>query len=238
MEHPISPAFGSFIPCLHFSSQTSCRSQRTPTIFLSSASSSTPSHIFNNSSPPPRPLFKSSIKPTCPLHHHSSTPYQIHYNSSPPSDSTSNTITISPSTSKHTQVSHSWPILKSRQSLLSSTFFTLLFQQYPHLSPFFPATSKKQQQHLIVTLSYIANIGGRRIPSSSLFELGRRHAHYGVSIDMFHQVGLCLFDAIEITLSDKDNVQDVIDAWKLVYFSATQFARSGHAFYFTEQKSQ
>lgn len=87
----------------------------------------------------------------------------------------------------------SFELVAEREPELTSRFYEILFERYPQTRPLFPADTSAQARMLQEALvAVVDHLDDAPWLGSTLATLGRQHAEYGVTSEMFGWVGECL----------------------------------------------
>jgi len=98
----------------------------------------------------------------------------------------------------------SFELVIERQPQLVSRFYAILFDRYPQVRPLFGRNAQAAQEKmltdaLVAVLDHIEDATWFR---DRLGALGRKHAGYGVTEDMYGWVGECLLAALAEAAGD------------------------------------
>lgn len=87
----------------------------------------------------------------------------------------------------------SFELVAEREPELTSRFYEILFERYPQTRSLFPADTSAQARMLQEALvAVVDHLDDAPWLGSTLATLGRQHAEYGVTSEMFGWVGECL----------------------------------------------
>jgi hemoglobin-like flavoprotein len=116
----------------------------------------------------------------------------------------------------------SWAIAEPRSAALITRFYEILFERAPEKAAMFAGTDMDAQgRKLGAAVAFvIAEAGrpGRLLPA--LYDLGRRHAGYGVEPADYDAVGGALISALSETLGPAFSTR-TRDAWATAYESVS-----------------
>lgn len=115
-----------------------------------------------------------------------------------------------------------------REPTMTQRFYEILFLRYPAVKPLFGGNSTRAQQEMLqkALVAVIDNLDDAAWLSSTLSAMGRTHADYGVTREMFAWVG----DALLATLAEilRDEWSPEVEAtWKEAYGVISDLMLSG-----------
>lgn len=113
-------------------------------------------------------------------------------------------------------VKRTWKIMMGIDPvLLGETFYGKLFNDHPELRPYFPRDMKEQYIKLTDMLSsIILRLDNQNL--SSIIEMGKRHAGYGVKLAHYNMVGSAMIWMLSKALGTEWN-QATEEAWVQCY---------------------
>lgn len=110
---------------------------------------------------------------------------------------------------------------------VADCFYNRLFEIEPQARRLFPADLETLKMKLMNTLATIAGSLNRpEMFRSILVQLGQRHAHFGITDDLYSAGRLALLDSLERALGPRFTAE-VRDAWHAVY-GEVQGSMTGH----------
>jgi hemoglobin-like flavoprotein len=112
----------------------------------------------------------------------------------------------------------SFALVIERQPKLTTRFYEILFARYPQARPLFGRTSadaqaKMLQEALVAVMDHLEDASWL---SQTLGALGRKHADYGVTKEMYGWVGASLLAALAEAAGDEWN-DELEEAWSDAY---------------------
>ena len=124
----------------------------------------------------------------------------------------------------------SFTLVVDRQPQLTRRFYEIFFERYPQVAPLFRHKARARQeemltQALVALMDHLEDSGWL---TTSLPELGAKHAGYGVTDAMYGWVGECLLAAIA-EAAGTDWSHELSAAWSDAYRAVAGLTLSGAA---------
>jgi serine/threonine protein kinase/hemoglobin-like flavoprotein/class 3 adenylate cyclase len=118
----------------------------------------------------------------------------------------------------HYLVQTSFEKVSVQRERASELFYQHLFEIAPHVRPMFANTNMQTQGAMLMNMIAAAVNGLDRLDELKpvLQDLGRRHIAYGVRVEHYAAVELCLLHTLE-TILEKDFTLDVKLAWTQIF---------------------
>jgi hemoglobin-like flavoprotein len=116
-----------------------------------------------------------------------------------------------------TLLRQSFEQIVEREPQLTKRFYEILFARYPHLRAMFRGDSTTQEKMLAGALAAVMDhLEDAAWLVPTLESLGARHVQYGVTDEMYDQVGDCLMQALA-EASGPEWKFDLIIAWSQAF---------------------
>jgi len=114
-------------------------------------------------------------------------------------------------------VESSFQLVKADADIAAELFYSKLFLLDPELKPLFKGDMKSQGQKLMTMIgAAVAGLRDLQKIVPIVQELGKRHAGYGVTAEMYDTVGAALIDTLKTALGDAFSAKHE-EAWIEVY---------------------
>ena len=112
----------------------------------------------------------------------------------------------------------SFALVVEREPELTARFYEILFTRYPQARALFGRRSERAQQQMLrdALVAVVDHLEEPAWLQSTLFELGRKHAGYGVTTPMYDWVGESLLATLAEIGAD-DWTDDHARAWSDAY---------------------
>jgi len=126
-------------------------------------------------------------------------------------------------------VENSFARVTPRAARLADVFYARLFRGHPEVRSLFPFDMREQRNKLIATLA--TAVGCLRKPETLepvLFELGKRHAAYGTTAEMFPLVGSALLESLADIEGEKWT-PETQEAWAEIFGHIATVMKKGLA---------
>lgn len=112
------------------------------------------------------------------------------------------------------------PAVKAHADTITNTFYPILFEQYPEVTPYFnqahQAKGSQPKALANAVIAYAANIDELGNLSDAVSKIVQKHCALGIQARHYPMVGNCLLQAIKIVLGEAAT-DDIIDAWGKAY---------------------
>ncbi len=123
----------------------------------------------------------------------------------------------------------SFDLVVEKEPLVASRFYPILFSRYPQVKPLFGRHSSDEQANMLTNMlaSVIEHVEDGEWLTSELAALGRRHASYEVTAEMFPMVGECLVATLAEVAGDAWS-ERYEKAWVDAYGAITALTLAGY----------
>lgn len=123
----------------------------------------------------------------------------------------------------------SFDLVVEREPLVARRFYPILFERYPQVQPLFGRHSGDEQQKMLTDMlaKVIEHVEDPNWLTSELAALGRRHADYEVTAEMFPMVGECLVATLAEVAGDAWSPRYEA-AWVQAYAAITELTLAGY----------
>jgi hemoglobin-like flavoprotein len=122
----------------------------------------------------------------------------------------------------------SFELVIERQPALTHRFYQILFERYPSLKSLFGRTASEVQERMLARAlaSVLEHLEDAAWLSGTLGALGARHVGYGVTDEMYDQVGECLLATLAEIAGD-DWTPALATAWAEAYGAIAGLMKEG-----------
>lgn len=112
------------------------------------------------------------------------------------------------------------PVLQETAIEITKHFYTLLFREYPEVSPMFNQANQQsnRQQHALAgaIIAFAQNVDKPQMLSNALWRIAHKHAALQVQPAQYAAVGDCLLRSISHVLGDAAT-SEILEAWGEAY---------------------
>ena len=121
----------------------------------------------------------------------------------------------------------SFDLIMDRRPDLTVRFYEILFERYPHLASMFRRDRSAQAKMLAGAIAAVLDhLEDAPWLEATLGALGAKHVEYGVTYEMYDQVGDALLATLAETAADAWTLE-VEEQWIDAYGAIAQMMRSG-----------
>lgn len=125
-------------------------------------------------------------------------------------------------------LSSSLELVASRQPFITPRFYEILFERYPQVKPLFSRNSRDEQARMLqeAIVSVVEHAEEPSWLTETLHGMGRKHAGYGVTEEMYPWVGECLIATLAEIAAD-DWSDEIEQAWVEAYTAISTLMLEG-----------
>jgi hemoglobin-like flavoprotein len=122
----------------------------------------------------------------------------------------------------------SFELVAEREPLLTHRFYDILFQRYPQTRPLFRNNPRQDQEKMLTDMlvKVLDHLEDEPWLVEQLAALGRKHADYGVTEEMYSWVGGSLLAAIE-QVAAQEWTPELAAAWTEAFQAIASLMQSG-----------
>jgi hemoglobin-like flavoprotein len=124
----------------------------------------------------------------------------------------------------------SFELVASRQPMVTPRFYEILFERYPQARPLFSRNAPEKQQQMLqdALVAVLEHIEDAPWLTDTLGNLGKKHAAYGVTSEMYGWVGASLLATLAEVAAD-DWSPELEGAWSDAYGAIAGLMQAGTA---------
>ena len=119
-------------------------------------------------------------------------------------------------------------LVASRQPIITTRFYEILFERYPAVRPLFARNAPERQQRMLqeAIVAVVDHLDDAEWLNSTLRGMGAKHVDYGVTAEMYPWVGECLIATLKEIAAD-DWTPRIEKAWVDAYGAITGLMLEG-----------
>ncbi len=123
----------------------------------------------------------------------------------------------------------SFQLVAERSPQITGRFYAIFFERFPQVRPMFGKDTSRQEKMLTDALvAVLDHLEDAPWLEQTLGTLGVKHLEYGVTFQMYDQVGIALLATLAEVAGD-DWTPAVHDQWTLAYGAITGMMQAGAA---------